>query len=205
MRRRGNLGKAGAASRRTANRGEPRICQSAPPKDRSARAKLGPGTSEKPEVKEDSGRPGDSLWRSRRVNRPRRLGRFITRRRRMQLRGDPELVFGDTERTRYGETRKRSVGAAERRHLRIASKVRRWQSRKMREEGRPSACVEGAAGSVQAGATRRVTGSSAEAWRFESPRRSIAGSNRRTEFRGNSKWRSPTRPTDAETHYGLRR
>jgi len=55
------------------------------------------------------------------VNRPRRLGRFITRRRRMQLRGDPELVFGDAERTRYGETRKRSVGAAERRHLRTSS------------------------------------------------------------------------------------
>jgi len=79
----------------------------------------------------------------------------------MQLRGDPELVFGDTERTRYGETRKRSVGAAERRHLRIASKVRRRQSRKMQEEGRPWACVLGAAGSVRAGATRRITASSA--------------------------------------------
>jgi len=90
MRRRGNLGKAGAASRRTANRGEPRICQSAPPKDRSARAKLGPGTSEKPEGKEDSGRPGDSLWRSRRVSRPRRLGGFIIWRLRTQMRGDPQ-------------------------------------------------------------------------------------------------------------------
>jgi hypothetical protein len=38
------------------------------------------------------------------------------------------LVFGDTERTRYGATRKRSVGAAEGRTLRIASKVRRRQN-----------------------------------------------------------------------------
>jgi len=86
----GRPGDVSTASRKTGNRGEPRSCQSAPPKDRSVRAKLASGTSEKPEAKEDSGRPGDSLWRSRRVNRPRRLGGFIIWRRRTQMRGDPQ-------------------------------------------------------------------------------------------------------------------
>jgi hypothetical protein len=142
----GKLGEASAGSRRTGDRGEPRNCQSASPKDRSARAKLASGTSEKPEAQEDSGRPGDSLWRSRRVNRPRRLGEFIIRRRRTRCGETRSLVFGDTERTRYGATRKRSVGAAEGRTLRIASKVRRRQSRKAQEAGKPDAWALGAAG-----------------------------------------------------------
>jgi len=131
----GQPGEAETASRRTGNRGEPRNCQSAPPKDRSARANWRQEHRRSQRSKKIRGDPeilsgeaggwisqGDLAGSSSGAG-GRRCGATRT------------LVFGDTERTRYGATRKRSVGAAEGRTLRIASKVRRRQkagTRRMR-------------------------------------------------------------------------
>jgi hypothetical protein len=74
------------------------------------------------------------------------------------------------------------------------------KSRKVRDAGKPEACITGTANRAEyRGNLELRRPAMPKDARFESPRKSIAGHGPRIALRGNSKRRSPTQPTDAAT------